>query len=222
MYRLAFLFFLIMNVAVSLPAQNYDAAMKSAGMVDIAEIVPDVVIDLMYAGKDNFVGEDMYGTLKKAYIHPEAAAGLAKAQTALRKEYPGYSLKVCDAARPISVQRKMWNKVKGTPKSKYVSNPTRGGGQHNFGLAVDITIIDENGNELPMGTPVDHLGYESNIDSETSLVKQGKISEQERQNRLLLRKVMRAGGFSALRTEWWHFNFKSRAVARSRYKLLDF
>lgn len=222
MYKLIFIFFMMINVAATLYAQNYDSAMKAAGMVDIAEIDSTIVIDLMYAGTDNFVGEDMYGSLRKAYIHSEAGKGLVKAQAALTRERPGYRLKVCDAARPISVQRKMWNKVKGTPKSKYVSNPARGGGQHNFGLAVDITIVDKDGKELPMGTPVDHLGYESNIDAENALVKQGKITEQERQNRLLLRRVMRAGGFSALRTEWWHFNFRSRAVAQSRYKLLDF
>lgn len=219
---LKFLFFTAIMCTANINAQDYDSAMKEAGMADIATVDPTIKIDLMYAGPNNFVGEDMYGTLKKAYLHPEAAAGLAKAQAALKKEHPGYSLKVCDAARPMSVQGKMWNKVKGTPKSKYVSNPTRGGGQHNYGLAVDITIIDENGKELPMGTPVDHLGYESNIEMETDLVKRGIITEGERQNRLLLRKVMRAGGFSTLRTEWWHFNFCSRAIAQSRYKRLDF
>ncbi len=203
-------------------ARDYDAEMKAAGMVDISEADSTIVISLMYAGTDNFVGEDMYGTLRKAYLHPEALDGLLRAQVALTKEHPGYRLKVCDAARPMSVQRKMWNTVKGTSKSKYVSNPSRGGGQHNFGLAVDITIVDGQGHELPMGTPVDHLGYESNIDAETALVQRGIITEQERLNRLLLRKVMRLGGFSALRTEWWHFNFRSRSVAQSRYKLLDF
>lgn len=203
-------------------AQDYDTAMRAAGMVDIAETDSTIVIDLMYAGKNNFVGEDMYGTLRNAYIHPEAAAGLVKAQAALAKEHPGWRLKICDAARPMSVQRKMWNKVRGTSKANYVSNPARGGGQHNYGLAVDVTIVDGLGQELPMGTAVDHLGYESNIDAETTLVQRGIITERERQNRLLLRKVMRLGGFSTLRTEWWHFNFRSRAVAQSRYTRLDF
>ncbi|MDE7452442.1 MAG: M15 family metallopeptidase [Paramuribaculum sp.] len=222
MNRVIFLFLQILTITAMSYARDYDAEMKAAGMVDISEADSTIVISLMYAGTDNFVGEDMYGTLRKAYLHPEALTGLLRAQAALTKEYPGYRLKVCDAARPISVQRKMWNTVKGTSKSKYVSNPSRGGGQHNYGLAVDITIVDGQGRELPMGTPVDHLGYESNIYAENSLVQRGIITEQERQNRLLLRKVMRTGGFSALRTEWWHFNFRSRAVAQSRYKLLDF
>ncbi|MDE5667970.1 MAG: D-alanyl-D-alanine dipeptidase, partial [Duncaniella sp.] len=106
--------------------------------------------------------------------------------------------------------------------ANYVANPVRGGGLNNYGVAVDVTIADENGNELDMGTPVDHLGVEANIDRELQLVKTGVISENARQNRLLLRKVMKNAGFSTIRTEWWHFNLVSKARARQLYKLLDF
>ena len=135
---------------------------------------------------------------------------------------PGYRLLVKDAARPMSVQRRMFKAVKGTPKANYVANPARGGGLHNYGVAVDVTIADENGNELDMGTPVDHLGVEANIDRELHLVKTGVISENARQNRLLLRKVMKNAGFSTIRTEWWHFDLVSKARAKQLYKLLDF
>lgn len=216
------LFIMSVLTAAAASAQNYDEAMRDAGMVDVAEMDSTLVVELMYASGNNFVGQDMYGSLRKAYLHPEAAAGLLKAQRALEREHPGYRLKVCDAARPMSVQRRMFNKVKGTSKANYVSNPARGGGLHNYGLAVDITIVDAQGRELPMGTPVDHLGPESNIDKEQNLVDRGIITDSERKNRLLLRKVMRSGGFTTLRTEWWHFNFRSRAAARARYKRLDF
>ena len=66
----------------------------------------------------------------------------------------------------MSVQQKMWNVVKGTSQNIYVSNPARGGGLHNYGLAVDVSIADEKGNPLPMGTKVDHLGKEAHIDTE--------------------------------------------------------
>lgn len=46
------------------------------------------------------------------------------------------------------------------------------------------------------------------------------MSETERQNRLLLRKVMKEAGFRALPSEWWHFNFCSRDVAKQKYKLI--
>ncbi len=203
-------------------AQDYDSAMREAGMVDAATVSPGIVVELMYASPHNFVGQDMYGSLRKAYLHPEAAAGLEKAGKKLEEEHPGYRLKICDAARPMSVQKRMFDKVKGTSKSNYVSNPARGGGLHNYGPAVDITIVDSEGKELPMGTPVDHLGPESNIDNEQALVDRGAITTEERRNRQLLRRVMRAGGFMTLRSEWWHFNFRSRAVAKARYKRLDF
>lgn len=135
---------------------------------------------------------------------------------------PGYHLLVKDAARPMSVQRRMFNAVKGTSKANYVANPAKGGGLHNYGLAVDVTIEDAQGNELDMGTPVDHLGPEANIDREPLLVKKGVMSEYARQNRLLLRKVMKDAGFKPLRTEWWHFNLVSKAIAREKYKRLDF
>ena len=95
----------------------------------------------------------------------------------------------------------------------YVSNPAHGGGLHNYGLAVDITLCDAKGDSLPMGTKIDHLGIAAHIDQENQLVAKGTISKRAQQNRQLLRQVMRYAGFKPLRTEWWHFNFKSRAEA---------
>ena len=69
-----------------------------------------------------------------------------------------------------------------------------------------------------MGTKVDHVGIEAHITQESELVRNGKISEAERQNRILLRRVMKEAGFRALPSEWWHFNFCSRDVARQKYK----
>ncbi|MFQ8826672.1 MAG: M15 family metallopeptidase [Alistipes sp.] len=57
---------------------------------------------------------------------------------------------------------------------------------------------------LPMGTPFDYFGQEAHIDREDELVAQGRITQQELDNRLLLRKVMRQAGFRPLRSEWWH------------------
>lgn len=143
-----------------------------------------------------------------------------KAQKTLKELYPSYSLIIYDAARPMSVQRKMWDVVKGTSKYRYISNPNRGGGLHNYGLAVDISILDSLGHPLSMGTKVDHLGVEAHITEEGELVRNGKITEAERQNRILLRKVMKTAGFRALPSEWWHFNFCSREEARKKYNVI--
>ncbi len=202
--------------------QTLNEKLKEAGMVDVGSMDTTIMVDLMYSHPDNFTGVVLYNDLNKAYLHPEAAEALLKANRELCQIHPGYRLLIKDASRPMSVQRKMYKVVQGTPMAPYVSNPKNGGGLHNYGLAVDITIADENGNELPMGTKVDHLGKEANIDKEILLVKLGVISETERQNRLLLRRVMKAGGFTPLRSEWWHFNLVSRAVAKARYKRLDF
>lgn len=194
--------------------------MDSLGLVDVTELDSSLVVKLMYTQADNFTGEVLYDDLSEAYLHPDAAHALVKAQRVLKELHPSYSLLIYDAARPMSVQKKMWNVVKGTSKYRYVSNPNNGGGLHNYGLAVDISIQDSLGQPLPMGTKVDHLGAEAHITQESELVRNGKMSETERQNRILLRKVMKEAGFRALPSEWWHFNFCSRDVARQKYKLI--
>lgn len=70
------------------------------------------------------------------------------------------------------------------------------------------------------GTPVDHLGREAHITEEAVLVAQGKLTEQERENRLLLRQVMKEAGFHPLPSEWWHFNRVSRQTAKERYRVI--
>ena len=194
--------------------------LDSLGFVSIAEADSTIVVDLMYTRADNFTGSILYEDLKEAYLHPEAMHTLSRAQRLLKERHPGYSLIVYDAARPMSVQQKMWNVVKGTSKYIYVSNPTRGGGLHNYGLAVDLSILDEEGKPLPMGTPVDYFGREAHITEEAQLVVQGKITEAEQENRLLLRKVMKEAGFRPLPSEWWHFNRYSRQTARERYQVI--
>ena len=175
----------------------------------------------MYARADNFVGCVLYDDLREAYLHPEAATALVAAQRKLKQLRPDLSLKVYDAARPMRIQQKMWNQVKKTAQRIYVSNPAHGGGLHNYGLAVDITLCNLKGDSIPMGTKVDHLGREAHIDIEAQLVAERKISQQARKNRQLLREVMRSAGFKPLRTEWWHFNFKSRAEVKQKYKVIE-
>lgn len=204
------------------PAKSRTALyLDSLGYVNVAETDSTIAIDLMYARADNFTGQVLYEDLREAYLHPDAMERLCKAQQLLREAHPGYRLVVYDAARPMSVQQRMWDVVKGTSKHIYVSNPAHGGGLHNYGLAVDISILDGQGKALPMGTPVDHLGKEAHTTNERQLVLAGKITESERQNRLLLRDVMTRAGFRQLPTEWWHYNYCSRTEARRKYKPIN-
>lgn len=194
--------------------------MERKGMVDIKTLDSSIFVSLMYARADNFTGTVLYGDLRNAYLHPKAAAALVKAQKRLKELRPDLSLKIYDAARPMSIQQKMWDKVKNTSKSIYVSNPRNGGGMHNYGLAVDITLCTLKGDSIPMGTKVDHMSRLSHITDEAGMVARGQMTAEARKNRELLREVMRHAGFKPLRTEWWHFNLVSRAVARKYYKAL--
>ncbi len=192
--------------------------MEKAGFTNIQSIAPDIQVSLMYARADNFTGKILYTDLREAYLHPKAAKALAKAQRILKQSHPDLSLKVYDAARPMHIQQRMWNVVAGTPKAVYVSNPKNGGGLHNYGMAVDLTLCDAQGDTLPMGTVIDYLGTYAHITREEEWVRKGVLTAEAKRNRELLRSVMRQAGFRPLNTEWWHFNFISRAEAKAHYK----
>ena len=200
-------------------AEDWDAQLRAAGYVDLQTFIPGLRVELKYATADNFMHRPVYQGLTRAFLHSDAARKLRRAHELLRRERPDLTLLVYDAARPIAVQRIMWSLVRGTRNTYYVANPTRGG-LHNFGLAVDLTLCDTLGHALPMGTPFDHFGPTANIDREPSLVRTGRITQQELQNRLLLRRVMRAAGFTTVTSEWWHFNACPAARARASYPLI--
>ena len=193
----------------SLTAQQLD----SLGYVNVKEQDSSILVDLMYAKADNFTGKLLYADLREAYLHPDAIAPLLKAQQLLKAERPDYTLIIFDAARPMHIQQQMWDVVKGTRQQNYVSNPAHGGGLHNYGLAVDISIANAQGDTIPMGSKVDHLGKEAHTDYTA-------IPQEALQNRRLLIKVMRQAGFRSLPSEWWHFNWVSRQVAREKYQVI--
>ncbi|MBQ7527997.1 MAG: M15 family metallopeptidase [Bacteroidaceae bacterium] len=223
MKRNLFIMLFLAVISMGCLAQQSATAKRMAeqGMVDVLSVDSTIQVSLMYSRADNFTGKVLYTDLREAYLHPKAAAAVAKAQQALKKLRPELSLKIYDATRPMSVQQKMWNAVAGTSKNIYVSNPRNGGGMHNYGLAVDITLCKAaTGDTLDMGTKVDFLGSYAHIDNEAALVSRHIITKEAKQNRELLRKVMTEAGFKPLKTEWWHFNLVSRAEAKAHYKAI--
>lgn len=195
--------------------------MEAIGLVDIETLTDDIPVSLMYARDDNFTGKVMYHDLTRAYLHPEAARALLKAQAALKRIRPDLSLKVYDAARPMSVQQIMWDAVKDTDKQIYVSNPARGGGLHNYGLAVDVTLCEvATGDTLTMGTHIDYFGKRAQVRHEATFLADGSLSQEAYENRLLLRNVMTSAGYKVLLSEWWHFNFRTRDEAKSNYTVI--
>lgn len=196
------------------------ARLEAMGLKNIAVADSSIVIDLMYAKADNFTGVVLYDDLTEGYLHPHALQEVLKAQRMLQALHPQYKLIVYDAARPMSAQQKMWSVVRGTPLRIYVSNPANGGGLHNYGLAVDVSILDGCGRPLDMGTEVDYLGDEAHITHEAELMDSGVLSARAVLNRQLLRSVMRKAGFTPLHNEWWHFNWCSRKEAVANYPVI--
>lgn len=195
--------------------------MREMGLVDIQEVVPSIRVHLVYATAENFVGKILYTDIHKAFVLPEVAWRLAMAQRRLKELRPGGSLVIYDATRPMKVQQEMWTQVKGTAKYIFVSNPKNGGGLHNYGAAVDVSIVDSLGKEVPMGCPFDYFGEEARPDREEELVRQGKIILPHLHNRRLLRQVMTEAGFRVLPTEWWHFNLLTREEARKSLQVVE-
>lgn len=198
-----------------------ETRLREMGLVDVQELDATIGVHLVYATEENFMGEELYRDLHKAFLLPEMAERVVRAQALLKAERPELSLMILDAARPLSIQRKMFHLVVGTPRNIYVSNPKHGPGLHNYGAAVDVTLVDTWGRLLDMGTEFDHFGPEAHTDIETQLVRDGKISQEALENRRLLRRVMKEAGLKPLRSEWWHFNLMSREQARQQLKPID-
>ncbi len=168
------------------------ASANSQTMVNVAEVVPGIVIDLRYATENNFTGEQLYPEAI-CLLRAGAAERLARVQERLASR--GLGLKIFDGYRPLSVQKKMWELV---PDPRYVADP-KDGSRHNRGCAVDVTLVDSAGNELEMPTGYDDFSEAAHLDYQGG-------TPASRRNRNLLRQAMESEGFVALDTEWWHFD----------------
>ena len=212
-------------VADTLEVMNADtpteSCLRAMGMVDIAEMDSSIAVQLVYATPYNFLGKQLYHDLNKAFMLPEMAEKVLKAQQALKKIRPDLNLLIYDASRPVSVQHEMWNMVKGTSMMPYVSNPNKGHGMHNYGAAVDVTLMDCTGRPLPMGSEYDYFGEEAHTTNEQQLLQDGRITKRELENRLLLRKVMTEAGLHTIQSEWWHFNLTASEAERQKMQLID-
>lgn len=230
----AFIFSLMLPFHSEAQQPDFNALMEQQGLVDVQRLDSEIKVELKYATEDNFVGENMYGSLTTAYLLPHFAQKVVLAQKILRERYPDYSLLIYDAARPISVQRRMRRAVEGTPLEIYVADGTRGG-RHNYGVAVDLTIVDKTGTPLDMGAKFDHFGEEAWVgnDADVTLAaykayvkkqqERGLISAKAAANRILLLEIMDAVGLRPYVKEWWHYQETiSMSATRERYKLLDF
>lgn len=161
-------------------------------MVDLETAVPGIRIEVRYATSDNFMKEALYPEAR-CLLRKEVAKKLRRIQDSLKER--GLSLKIFDGYRPLSVQKKMWAKF---PLEGYIANPAKGS-NHNRGAAVDVTLTDEDGKELPMPSPYDEFSERAHRDYRGG-------TEEERKNRQTLEEAMKKEGFVGISSEWWHFD----------------
>ncbi|MFN0216424.1 MAG: D-alanyl-D-alanine dipeptidase [Saprospiraceae bacterium] len=173
------------------------------GFVDVTKLDPSIKLDIKYATSDNFTKSKIYDC-PLCLLRPEAAEALVKAHKTLKKK--GLGLKMFDCYRPKPYQQRLWDKV---PNPDYVTPPSKGS-MHSRGAAVDLTIVDEKGNELDMGTPYDFFGPEAHTDNFS-------LPKNVLTNRKILRDIMESAGFKGIRTEWWHFSYQGKKWPLSDY-----
>ena len=191
--------------------------LDKSGFVLVADVIPDAIMDIRYYTDFNFVGTriDSYEA-PLAYLAKEAALALKQASDDLKAQ--GYRIKIFDTYRPQSAVNhfKRWvqdfnaNEMKAyfypdidksvLFESGYISARS----SHSRGAAVDLTLVDiSTGQEVDMGSTFDFFGEISH-----SAHTEG-LTEEQIQNRAILRNAMVENGFRTIMTEWWHFMLKN-------------
>ena len=74
---------------------------------------------------------------------------------------------------------------------------------HSTGAAVDVTLVDELGQSIDMGSEIDEISPRSFPDHFVGTM----AGDQFDQNRQLLNFVMASAGFARHYHEWWHFSW---------------
>lgn len=182
--------FLILFIALSFSNAQNDSAIVSLKSIDST-----IIQDIHYATTNNFTGKVLYPSAI-IFLRKVVADSLSKANKYFIDNY-NYKIKIYDGFRPLHIQKLMWQIM---PDERYVANPAKGS-RHNRGAAVDITLVDANGNELDFGTPFDDFTEKASpnyLDFPKNIL----------ENRKLLKDVMSKFGFIQLDSEWWHFDFK--------------
>ncbi|MBI5403970.1 MAG: M15 family metallopeptidase [Ignavibacteriae bacterium] len=172
-------------------------------LVDVKKLDSTIMLDIKYATENNFTGKKIYDEAK-FYLRKEPALKILEVQKELQKF--GLGLKIFDGYRPLSVQKKFWEIM---PDERYVADPKKGS-RHNRGMAVDLTLVDKDGNEISMPTPYDDFTEKASRDY-------FDLPAQILINRKFLEDIMVKYGFTGFPTEWWHFDYEGW----EKYDILD-
>ncbi len=194
---------------------RHDPTMDPAGFVLLADYVPHIVQEIRYYSTYNFIGERIDGYEEPcALLTVEAARALKAVSSELIVR--GYRLKVFDAYRPATAVRHfiLWGIEDQDIRMKpyfypelekqelfskgYIARQS----SHSRGSTVDLTLLDmQTGKELDMGSPFDLFSPISHPDCRS-------ITDEQYDNRMLLRQVMLRNGFRPIDCEWWHFSLE--------------
>jgi D-alanyl-D-alanine dipeptidase len=153
-----------------------------------------------------------------AFAHVRAGIldRLIAAQTLLP---PGLRLLIVEGYRPVALQRRnfeqycaqlstyhpQWSVDEVHHRaSRYVAPPDFA--PHLTGAAVDLTVCDAEGSELPMGTEI-NAGPE---ESDKACYTASNISAPHRANRELLARALTSVGLVNYPAEWWHWSYGDR------------
>ena len=186
--------------------------MDPSGFVLLADYVPSIVQEIRYYSTYNFIGDKIDGYEQPcAIITKEAARALKTVSNELNVQ--GYRMKVFDCYRP-QCAFVMWgiedndirmkeyfypDLVKQELFSKgYIASKS----SHSRGSTIDLTLLDmKTGKEVDMGSPFDMF-------SEVSHPDYRGITDEQYNNRMILRNCMLRNGFEPIDCEWWHFTLK--------------
>ncbi len=186
--------------------------MDPSGFVLLSDYVPGMIQEIRYFSTYNFVGDRINGYEEPvALMTAQGARALRRAADELNVK--GYRIKVFDAYRPARAVEHfvMWGiedmdlRMKpyfypGLEKQElFAKGYIAGKSSHSRGSTVDLTLLDmASGREVDMGAPFDYFGEISHPDFKG-------ITEEQYENRLILRNAMLRNGFLPIDCEWWHF-----------------
>lgn len=189
--------------------------MDSSDFVLLADYVPQIVQEIRYYTTYNFIGDRIDGYEQPiAFLTKEASRALKAVSNELNVR--GYRLKVFDAYRPATAVRHfvLWGiedlDLRMKPyfypdldkQELFAKGYIASQSSHSRGSAIDLTLLDmETGKELDMGSTFD-------LFSEVSHPDYKGITEEQFNNRMILRKAMLKHGFEPIDCEWWHFKLK--------------
>ena len=211
---LALLLLTGMNAALAEEEMIYSD--DASDFVLISDAVPDAILEIRYFSTYNFIGDRIDGYEEPiALLTKEAAAALREVSDELVAK--GYRLKIYDAYRPqMAVSHFMrWALDSEDSRMKeyfypelekntlfplgYIAEHSG----HSRGSTVDLTLFDmTTEKEVDMGGTFDYFGELSHPDYTG-------ITEEQYQNRMILREAMLAHGFKPLVEEWWHFTLEN-------------